>query len=80
MCGIVALYGFNDSEKILEKISAEQKHRGPDNQGFWDNGKIYFSHQRLSIIDLDPRSNQPFTKNKKTIIFNVEIYNFKIIK
>lgn len=80
MCGIVALYGFNDSKKILEKISAEQKHRGPDNQGFWDNGKIYFSHQRLSIIDLDPRSNQPFTKNKKTIIFNGEIYNFKIIK
>ena len=26
------------------------------------------------------RSNQPFTKNKKTIIFNGEIYNFKIIK
>tara|TARA_B100002019_G_scaffold62783_1_gene53834 strand:- start:11287 stop:13167 length:1881 start_codon:yes stop_codon:yes gene_type:complete len=80
MCGIVALYGFNDSEKILEKISISQKHRGPDNQGFWDNGKIYFSHQRLSIIDLDSRSNQPFTKNKKTIIFNGEIYNFKIIK
>ena len=80
MCGIVALYGFDDSEKILEKISVLQKHRGPDNQGFWGNGNVHFSHQRLSIIDLDSRSNQPLIKNKKAIIFNGEIYNFKELK
>ncbi len=80
MCGIVALYGFDDSEKILKKISVLQKHRGPDNQGFWGNGNVYFSHQRLSIIDLDSRSNQPLIKNKKAIIFNGEIYNFKELK
>ena len=33
-------------------------------------------HSRLSIIDLDPRSNQPYTLGRQTIIFNGEIYNY----
>ena len=33
-------------------------------------------HSRLSIIDLDPRSNQPFTIGSTTIVYNGEIYNY----
>ena len=33
-------------------------------------------HSRLSIIDLDKRSNQPFKYEKYIIIYNGEIYNF----
>jgi asparagine synthase (glutamine-hydrolysing) len=43
---------------------------------------INFGHKRLSIIDLNPRSNQPFL-DKQTgniLVFNGEIYNFKQIK
>ena len=33
-------------------------------------------HSRLSIIDLDNRSNQPFKYEKYIIVYNGEIYNF----
>ncbi|HLD26193.1 MAG TPA: asparagine synthase (glutamine-hydrolyzing), partial [Candidatus Andersenbacteria bacterium] len=37
-------------------------------------------HARLSIIDLDPRSNQPFTIGPATLVFNGEIYNYVEIR
>ena len=37
-------------------------------------------HSRLSIIDLNKRSNQPFSKHGLKLVYNGEIYNFKIIK
>ncbi len=46
--------------------------------------KIIFGHTRLSILDLDERSNQPFeykNKNQKVLLtYNGEIYNFEEIK
>jgi len=60
------------------------KNRGPDNQehlGFnFKKKKILFFHSRLKIIDLNNRSNQPFIKFNKIMIYNGEIYNFKEIK
>ena len=58
------------------------KNRGPDSDGhikFYDKKnklKVNFLHSRLNIIDLDNRSNQPFTIENLTIIFNGEIYNY----
>ena len=37
-------------------------------------------HTRLSIIDLNKRSNQPLIINDLIIIFNGEIFNYKEIK
>ncbi len=46
-----------------------------------DVAKITFGHNRLSIIDLDPRSNQPFNYfDRAYLVFNGEIYNFQKIK
>ena len=44
--------------------------------------KIALSHRRLSIIDLNERSTQPMqSRNKRFVmIFNGEIYNFKLLK
>ena len=56
------------------------KNRGPDHQacaGFTvGDQRIQLLHARLSIIDLDPRSNQPFTIRDTTIVYNGEIYNY----
>jgi asparagine synthase (glutamine-hydrolysing) len=56
------------------------KNRGPDHQacvGFTvGDQRIQLLHARLSIIDLDPRSNQPFTISDTTIVYNGEIYNY----
>jgi len=37
---------------------------------------IFLCHRRLSIIDLNERSHQPYTKHGFTIVFNGEIYNY----
>jgi len=61
---------------------AKQKHRGPDASGTYVNDFVAFGHSRLSIIDLDTSSNQPFysSDNKFILIFNGEIYNYKEIR
>ena len=56
------------------------RRRGPDNQDFWsdkNNGiNTYLLHSRLSILDLDKRSNQPYEFNNCILVFNGEIYNY----
>jgi len=75
MCGIVG--GFTPSvEQGINALS----HRGPDASGEVRIGKICLGHTRLAILDLDPRSNQPFTYGKVTITFNGEIWNYKQVR
>lgn len=86
MCGIAGHLGSN-------KISVENgsnalrllSHRGPDFSGrntLSLSGKIELSllHTRLSIIDREERSNQPFDINGYLLVFNGEIYNYLEIK
>ena len=42
--------------------------------------KIYASHNRLSIIDLNERANQPMKYKHFIISYNGEIYNYKELK
>lgn len=81
MCGIAGYIGNNlisrtQIESGLETMSL----RGPDSSSYKQflNGKInfYLLHSRLSIIDLDKRSNQPFSFENLHLIFNGEIYNY----
>jgi len=84
MCGIYGSiskkYSSTQIKQKLERINF----RGPDKSDFKLFGikeHVIFGHNRLSIIDLDPRSNQPFTYlNHIHIVFNGEIYNFKTLK
>jgi asparagine synthase (glutamine-hydrolysing) len=88
MCGlyteITRTNEFNISSiKVLKKKLDLISHRGPDNSGYWsDYKKIFLGHQRLSIVDNDKKSNQPFTSNDKRykIIYNGEIYNYLELK
>lgn len=77
MCGIVGSIGKSIKVDSLNNI---QKHRGPDSQGVWNDDFVFFGHQRLSIIDLSERSNQPFQKDGLIIVFNGEIYNYQELK
>jgi len=88
MCGILGIWSnqFNPDEikSELKRISMYQTHRGPDNNGFWEDRDnfLFLSHQRLSIIDLSQYGNQPMiSKSGRYIIsFNGEIYNFQELK
>ena len=76
MCGIAGFINFSDGEELAVKANEIQKHRGPDNQQVWTKGVVSFAHQRLSIIDLNERSNQPLEKDNLVIIYNGELYNY----
>lgn len=78
MCGI---NGFNfKDETLLRDMSRVTHSRGPDNEGFYINENFSVSHNRLAIIDIDKRSNQPFKFKNFIISYNGEIYNYLDLK
>ena len=78
MCGI---NGFNYKDvDLLKRMSSLTSSRGPDNQGFYFDNKVSIGHNRLSIIDVEERSNQPFQYKNLIISFNGEIYNYLELK
>jgi len=85
MCGISGLLNpklapVENLRGKLEVMGELQKHRGPDGHGFWTNHFVGFSHQRLSIIDLE-QGTQPMTSHAGHVItYNGEIYNYKEIR
>tara|TARA_Y100001958_G_C21243867_1_gene572853 strand:+ start:2511 stop:4343 length:1833 start_codon:yes stop_codon:yes gene_type:complete len=84
MCGIAGIVSKKQTNvnSYLKSMVSSMTHRGPDADGFQIKGSLGFGHRRLSIIDLNDRSNQPFFSNDKrySIVFNGEIYNYLDLK
>lgn len=84
MCGIHGFFTSNQNQdennRLIRNMVASTNHRGPDYSGFENLHPVYFGHNRLSIIDLNPEANQPMNFGKYWIVFNGEIYNYKEIK
>ncbi len=80
MCGIYGSTKIYNNDIISKKL-AIANFRGPDYSEFKKiDSTVVLGHNRLSIIDLDPRSNQPFFFNDISIVFNGEIYNYLTLK
>jgi asparagine synthase (glutamine-hydrolysing) len=79
MCGIYLTNIPYSEEDIREKLQSIS-YRGPDYMGIDKVQDLTFGHLRLSILDLDPRSNQPMVFENLTIVYNGEIYNYKDIR
>lgn len=85
MCGI---YGttLRYERQVVEHKLELMNFRGPDYTGIREftplpDVKLTLGHVRLSILDLDARSNQPFVFNDDiSIVFNGEIYNYVELK
>ena len=82
MCGIAGFIGRQPLEQgPIERALERMRHRGPDDashQG-WDTpsgGRVELLHTRLTIIDFDARSNQPFRYGDHWLAFNGELYNY----
>ena len=86
MCGIAGYFGNkNLDSNTIQKTLSTLLRRGPDDQNYKkyeinESKNLYFFHTRLSIIDLDSRSNQPLEDSLFSIIFNGELYNYLEIK
>lgn len=90
MCGINGFVSKNGKEtknieNILDQMNHEIVHRGPDQDGFFvensQNFSVGMAMRRLSIIDLSTGKQPIFSAdNQKVIVFNGEIYNYKLLK
>ena len=79
MCGIYITNIPFEKEEVIDKLK-DIEFRGPDNLGYDKIDNISLGHLRLSILDLEERSNQPMSFDNLHIVFNGEIYNFLAIK
>lgn len=86
MCGIFGIFQQDRTvipdPKKLQASSNSLHHRGPDAHEIYSNAGIGLAHTRLSLIDLNPRSNQPFWDNSRryVLVYNGEIYNFQELR
>jgi asparagine synthase (glutamine-hydrolysing) len=81
MCGISGYIGKQKlTEKQISDTLGKMYQRGPDIQSYkefvFDDLVVYLFHARLSILDLNDRSNQPYTIGDYVMIYNGEIYNY----
>ena len=85
MCGICGIYNLDlrplDSPGLIDRMSAQIRHRGPDSEGKFSRPHLAFAIRRLSIIDLET-GNQPLSNEtgEVTLVFNGEIYNYRELR
>ena len=85
MCGIAGIFNINRkpvSLPLIQKITRELNHRGPDGEGFFVENNVALGHKRLAIIDVSSRGAQPMTSKdgQWVVSFNGCIYNFLELK
>jgi asparagine synthase (glutamine-hydrolysing) len=75
MCGIAGYAGPRVDGR-LETMVARMVHRGPDDDGFFEDERVHLGMRRLSIVDLE-HGAQPKTSadGQVIVLFNGEIYN-----
>ena len=84
MCGIAGYFGLQkpDNQRIETALKL-MVNRGPDHQAHVvlpaGPATCVLLHSRLSIVDLNPRSHQPFARGGCTLVYNGEIYNLSLI-
>ena len=85
MCGISGIIGeIKNKDEFILLSKDFLKRRGPDNFSFNLDIKrsSLICHSRLSLIDINSRSNQPFISKcgNYLISYNGELYNYKEIR
>lgn len=90
MCGLGAIVQLRANPQALghqlKALELAQIHRGPDGQAIRiepitgaANRLLGLAHQRLAVVDLTARANQPMASNcgRYLLCYNGEIYNYK---
>jgi asparagine synthase (glutamine-hydrolysing) len=85
MCGICGEVRFDNDNVHLSSIDAMNGRllpRGPDAGGSIAQDQVAFGHRRLSILDLNPTSQQPMVDAELglAVTFNGCIYNFRDLR
>ena len=80
MCGVagyVLAHGRAD-QATVERMCDQIRYRGPDDSGYYVNGRCALGMRRLSIIDL-AGGHQPIPNEDQTlwVVYNGEVYNYQ---
>ena len=81
MCGICGEIRFDDQAPdrgAVERMSARLAPRGPDDDGYHQDGPVALGHRRLALLDPSDRAPQPTTGPApgRAVVFNGTIYNY----
>src|SRR5262244_2820275 len=87
MCGIVGISGPElvgntaAARDLIARMCGVIEHRGPDEEGHYNDLGVAMGMRRLSIIDL-ATGRQPISNEDGTIwiVFNGEIYNYRELR
>ena len=85
MCGIVGIaQGPNSAapdREAVRRMASSIRHRGPDDEGFFESEGVILGMRRLSIIDL-AGGHQPIANEDETVwvVCNGEIYNYRALR
>src|SRR5688572_6672354 len=82
ICGVVSIQSDIPVDRaILLQMNAALRHRGPDDEGYYEDNHASLAMRRLSVIDLHT-GQQPVSNEAGDIwvIFNGEIYNFRHVR
>ena len=82
MCGIAGWVGPGLNVSEARSMIARLAHRGPDDEGDWQEGPVWLGQRRLSIVDLSPAGHQPMlsASGRYVLTYNGEVYNYPEIK
>lgn len=85
MCGFVGFIDENDQtydhRAAIVAMADAIAHRGPDSEGYFEDGRATLGFRRLAIIDL-AGANQPLYNENRSLVlvFNGEIYNYRELR
>lgn len=72
---------IQNAQSIVGRMCDRLAHRGPDAAGEYQDRIIALGHRRLRIIDINTGDQPVYNEDKtKVLIFNGEIYNYKILR
>jgi len=85
MCGICGELRLDQSAPdmdALRRMTTSLSRRGPDHEGYYNEGALAFGHRRLAIIDLSSIADQPMVDEALhlALVFNGTIYNYKELR
>ena len=77
ICGLAARPGAQAPDgAVLRRMNASIAHRGPDADGFWEDGGVALGQRRLSIIDVAGGDNPLHDRDRRlSLMYNGEVYN-----
>jgi asparagine synthase (glutamine-hydrolysing) len=81
MCGIAGELRFDRAPDLaaVRRMADALRHRGPDAEGFHEDGPVALGHRRLSILDLSG-GGQPMVREGCAIAFNGEAYDHQALR